>query len=786
MSALDRKSWKDLRRRPARTTFTIATIAFAVAGLWIFAMPVLMDDAMNRRIAEDRLHDVQLPTSDVVLEPSQLAALRAVPGVSALDTRTIYDTRIVAGAQRRDVLLVGVPDWGDQRVNAISVDEGDAPHGDQVVTDSMNDRSGRYGGAVGDRVEVADTRGHTRTLTVAGRGDTLLFSQQVVDDQAVLYAPQRTVNALADVSGTNSIELRVTDPERAEAVAAAVRARLLALQPDVTFPDLADVRDAGSWPGEEEFNNFSALLYVGAVLALVSALVLISNTMTTIVAEQSREVAIMKAIGGRRRQIRRSFFRTAFVLGVAGTVFGIALGIPFANVVLGFVGNRFLGITPEWGAPVNAFVVSVVVGIGVTVVAAVPALRRAARTPVHTGLEGALSAGGDSRLDRALRHLRMPRSAQIGLRNVTRRRTRSLTTILQISLAVSVALGFLALGVTVGKVTADTWDTMRWDVIVSQRSTKALDANAARMIEETPGVATGHPLLYNTLEVDGGQYESWGMPPDSTLYEPDIVAGRWLRPGDEHARRSVVVIGRALANTTGTEVGDTLRVGTARGGAPLQVIGIDAGLGNNGTTLYLPLTSFQRLLGRTDTNAYWVVSQDQDEAAIDRVATAAEERLTAAGYPVATEIHYVEKAANLDSNRVLIAVLAAMGIPIVFIGMIGLLNSMTMNVIERTRDVGVLRCIGASSRVVRRIFRSEALTVALAGALVAVPGGWLVGKLLVWVVTELFDFGSIPYTFPLVSAFVAVVATLALAWLVVIAPLRRAAHMRPGDALRYE
>ena len=136
---------------------------------------------------------------------------------------------------------------------------------------------------------------------------------------------------------------------------------------------------------------------------------------------------------------------------------------------------------------------------------------------------------------------------------------------------------------------------------------------------------------------------------------------------------------------------------------------------------------------------------------------------------MSTEIHYVERAANLDGNRVLIAVLVAMGIPIVFIGMIGLLNSMTMNVIERTRDVGILRCIGASSRTVRRIFRTEALTVAL-GAVIAIPGGWLRAPFS-WVVTELFQEGLRPlHPFPPLAAVFAVAMTVALAWLVVIAP----------------
>jgi len=766
--------------------FTIATIAFAVAGLWIFAMPVLMKDAMNRRIAQDQLYDVRLPTSDVVLAPDQLAELRAVPGVTALDARTLYDATIVAGDRRRDVLLVGVPDWNDQRVDVVIVDSGADPRGAEVATDRMNARSGRYSGGIGETVEVEDMTGRARTLSVSGRGDTLAFSQLVAEESAVFYAPQATVNDLAGASGVNSIELRVSDPVHADEVADAVRVRLLGMKPGLTFPDLADVREAGQWPGQEEFDNFATLLYVGAVLALISALVLISNTMTATVAEQRREIAIMKAIGGRRKQIRRSFLRTAVSLAVVGTVLGIALGIPFANLVLGFIGSRFFGVTPEWGVPLNALLISAVVGVGVTLLAALPALRRAARLSVRAGLETGLEAGNDGRLDRLLRGARLPRTAQMGLRSVTRRRTRTYATVMQITLAVSVALGFVALGVTIAHETAKTWDTMSWDVIVSQRANVPLDDTAGELISSMDGVASAQPILYNTLEVDGGQYEAWGLPSGTTLYSPAILAGRWLQPADDAERRKVVVIGRALASTTGAHVGDTLTVGTARGAAQLELVGIDGRLMNNGTTLYLPLATFQELLGRSDTNAYWVVSVDQQEQAIDRLATAAEDRLAAAGYPVATEIHYVERAANLESNRVLVAVLAAMGVPIVIIGMIGLLNSMTMNVIERTREVGILRCIGASSRTVRRVFRAEALTVALAGAVLAVPGGWLVGALLAWVVTDLFHFGSVPFAFPPLAAGLAIAVTLVLAWLVVIPPLRRASRLEPGNALRYE
>jgi putative ABC transport system permease protein len=125
-------------------------------------------------------------------------------------------------------------------------------------------------------------------------------------------------------------------------------------------------------------------------------------------------------------------------------------------------------------------------------------------------------------------------------------------------------------------------------------------------------------------------------------------------------------------------------------------------------------------------------------------------------------------------------------IPIVAIGMIGLVNLMTRNVLERTRGIGILRCIGARARDIRWIFRSEAPAVALAGWVLAIPLGWLLGRILVWVVTEVFDYGSVGFVFPLWSLPLALIATLTLAAIVVLAPVRRAARPKPGDALRYE
>lgn len=762
----------------------MATIAAAVVGMSLFAMPSLMDAAMADRILEDQLHDIRFFTSDLVLDEAELDELGSVPGVRAIDTRTTYRTVLVLGDRIEDVLLVGLRPGDAQRVNIVTVDEGDEPRAAEAVTDAQNRLSGRFDGAIGDVPEVEDGAGRLRPLVISGVGDTLVFSQFVASDRAVLYVPQDEANRVAGHAGVNSIELTVDPSEDPEAVMIAVRSRLLELHPEVVFGELPDVREAGTWPGQDDFDNFSVLFYVGAALALVSAMVLISNTMTTMVAEQVREVAVMKAIGGSRRQITRSFLRSVAMLGVAGSLIGVALGIPAANLLVGLVGRQFFGVDPAWGVSVPTMLLGFVIGVGGSLLAAVPALRRAGRVSVREGLDTARGSGNVESAS-LFRHVaRVPHNLRVGFRNAIRRRGRSLGTLVQIGLAVGVAIGFLALGVTVGDITGRTWDAMRWDVLLIERASVDLDDRALGIASELGGVEVVHPMVYNSLEVDGAQLESWGLPPDTPLYEPDIIAGRWLRVGDEGER--VAVIGRALASTEGVDVGDTLVVGTARGDAELEIVGIDATLMNNGTTVFLPLSTFEEMLGRTDARTFWVLSASQAEDDIDRLTREAIDELGNAGYPIRTEVHYVEREANLSSNRVLVGVLALMGVPIVAIGMIGLVNLMTMNVVERTREIGILRCIGASAKDIRSIFRTEALTIAFAGWLLSIPLGWIIGRILVWVVTEVFNFGSIALTFPLWYLPVALVATLVLAALVVWVPVRRAARLEPGEALRYE
>ena len=139
---------------------------------------------------------------------------------------------------------------------------------------------------------------------------------------------------------------------------------------------------------------------------------------------------------------------------------------------------------------------------------------------------------------------------------------------------------------------------------------------------------------------------------------------------------------------------------------------------------------------------------------------------------------------NVAVNRVLTTSIAVLGFIVVAISMVGLVNAITTSVLERTREVGILRCIGARGRDVRRIFATEGLVLAALGWLVGIPLGYAVERVLVWLIRELIEV-DVPVVYPVRHIVIAFAGTLLLALIVMALPLRRAVHLKPGDALRY-
>jgi putative ABC transport system permease protein len=247
----------------------------------------------------------------------------------------------------------------------------------------------------------------------------------------------------------------------------------------------------------------------------------------------------------------------------------------------------------------------------------------------------------------------------------------------------------------------------------------------------------------------------------------------------------VAVIERNLARVAGVSLGNLVTLDTAAGPVTLSIVGIAKNQQENGTVLFVPLTTLRTALGAPDgTTTYWIRADSSDEAFVDRLTSRLEDSLGALGYEIGNEITYVGKQENVEENRTITTSIALLGFIVVAISMVALANAITTNVLERTREIGILRCIGARSRDVRRIFATEGVALAVAGWAVGIPVGYALDVLVVWLLEQIVNVKT-PVAFPPGNVAIALVGTVVLSLLVLLFPLRRAVHFRPGDALRY-
>jgi ABC-type antimicrobial peptide transport system permease subunit len=184
----------------------------------------------------------------------------------------------------------------------------------------------------------------------------------------------------------------------------------------------------------------------------------------------------------------------------------------------------------------------------------------------------------------------------------------------------------------------------------------------------------------------------------------------------------------------------------------------------------------------------YVGARRQDAFLIGKPAFATNTRLenafAAHGLQMGTQIEYVGAANDRATYRGITTAITVLGLLIVAISMVALINTITMVVLERTREIGILRCIGAHARDVRRIFATEGLTVALAGWVIGIPLGFGLAHAIVALVQNVFN-QHVLFTFPAPNIPLALIGTLILALLVMQIPLRRAVRFKPGEALRY-
>ncbi len=806
MNARLRKSLADVTRRKGRTLLVVLGIFIGVFGLT--GINFTEDTLFTAFAFTSGVHATRPDIDFTVdrLDTDLLPTLAAIPHVTTVQYQTRYDTvwQIHSGVGHVPLYILSYPDLRHVAFAGGELTDGRLPGDGEIVMESGDQRLQAF--AIGDLVTVAAGPQNAQ-LRVVGLARTP-GKNPASTGEAIGYMSDAGLQHLSATDRpkavTRNILIKVQHSGDAHDAAAAIQQVLQAYQiavENVVFPT-APVDAATLRAIEGVFTLLRAL----AMLAVGLSSLLILNTVTTLVTEQTAIIGTMKALGGTRGAITRSYLVSVGIYAVLGTVPALGLGLYAGYQLTSYLAVRVpveLGqftVEPWIGA------VSLGLGLGVPLLAALLPLWNGTSISVREALAAyGVSAGQGYALASAVRGMRLTWVSQrswLGLRGIFRKRWRAALTLMTLTLAgtsfLVVQTATTSVNSTVGAVGANSTADMRLYFSDGTTFGQIYDqVNAlpnVRWVERTG--STNVTTQWGTLQVSG--FEA-----DTRIYHYQLTSGRWMHHGETH----VVLLSDDAARKTGLKAGNTVTVKNNFGSSTqltLTVIGtvkqsIDV-LGWIGAAV-MPVDTVYELRGVAADNAanatkeVIIEARDRSRDGVDSLAKAVNSVVNPAGSSNDGSGYYAGDRGAVDTIHeyvtrrqgswyILYYMLYGVALIVGLVGILGLANTLSASVLERRREIGMLRAMGATGRRVAQVFWVEGLALGgiawCLGALLGLPLAYAFVQML-WQVVMPVDVYVDYVAFAVMLGAILAVATLAS-----IAPTWRASRVRIAEMLRYE
>ncbi len=521
------------------------------------------------------------------------------------------------------------------------------------------------------------------------------------------------------------------------------------------------------------------LLVTFAVLSLILASVLVATSLNAMLARQVREIGVMKTLGARTSQLFGLYALLVGGLSTAAALTALPLGLLGARVGARAVANMLNFDLADPSVPMWVFVVQAASGIILPLAMAFAPINRATRASIRDCIEahGVVQGVAVS--------ARLPSP----IRNLLRRPKRLALTLLL--LATGGALFIAALSV------AQAWErnldkmreTRHYDVEVRlhQAAPAALDLAAVSGVKAAEWWGYAPAAFARDGQIDTvrtypdrghGSLTLLAPPPATQLIAFPLLAGRWLRGGDND---NVVLNHVAAAQGGGLRVGAAVLLSANGKTRPARVVGIVEEVGAAGV-VYMDLANFRENFGeaRLARASTLSASSSQREDVIRRL----EQALATSGASVEAVIPFAElRTAVGDHVIILVRALGALAAVLALVGLLGLTSAVTTGILERTREIGVMKALGASRSRILRMVLSESLLTATLSAVLALLITLPVTAGIESMIGRLGFLAPLPFviSLPSVAGWLGLVGTLSIVatWL----PARRAAAIPVRRAL---
>ncbi|HMK09736.1 MAG TPA: FtsX-like permease family protein, partial [Anaerolineales bacterium] len=725
-SAAARPRWRkvlaDLWESRSRTLLVVASIAVGVfaIGMIVGAYGILSTD-INLSFAAVRPANIEISTDP--FHQDLVRIIERVPGVTDAEGRRALAVRArrVGDPLWQSLNLIGA-DFSHLSINLLTPRDGTATPGVGELIVSQNFMR-NTGFAVGDQIELELPDGSKHLMPLVGVVTDQATVHKGPRDAANAYVTLATLRRLGVDEAFNRLYVTIRQGDDLKAVQAAATQVEDRVEHNQRTVYRTDTRVSDEHPMASTILAVLGVLGALGILVMLLSSALIINTLNALLTQQMRQIGVMKLVGARSPQILGMYL----ILICAYAVIALALAVP-AGAVAGYAFAEF--IATLMGAALQGFrIVPAAVVLQVTIAFVVPLaagffpVRRGAETNVRRAIasdrpgDGSDGLGWMNRLTRWVQWISRP--ILLSIRNTFRQRGRLILTLFTLTVAGAVFIGVFNVRASMANFMEQLTQHFMGDVTMTFGRPYPV-ARIRQAVMPIPGVVSLEGWGGAAAEIVDQNDETItnlsviAPPSDTKLLDPDIVAGRWLHPGE---REAIVVSDSIYETFPHLKLGDQLRVKVP--GIPVKawtVVGVFRFVSMSGDAIaYADFDYMADLLDLPGQAAsYRISTLDHTLEGQRALSHTIDAYLSDRGF----DVRSVEAGRRVQEDAgkgigILVIFLLIMALLTAFVGSIGLTGTMGMNVLDRTREIGVLRAIGAVDREIMKSVVIEGVMIAL-------------------------------------------------------------------------
>jgi len=805
-----RKVFHDLIDNKARTLLVVFSIAVGVFSIGVIAGAYqIISNDMSASYAANNPANIELRTEN--FDEDVLSSIKNSHGVLNVEGRRVinYRVRTEGGSQWVTLDLVVLDSFSENQVNLlVAVSGADEAGKNEILLEK--EALKKLNVAAGDNLIFELSDGTTKALKIVGIVQDASTGAGDFLSPPYAYTVMKTLQTLGQPELYNRAYVTIAENQDDLPYIREVGADLKdKLEKNGTSVSRTRFSETRKHPLADTVNAVLGILMALGILIVLLSSSLIANTLSALLSQHLRHIGVIKLVGGRNKQVFAMYLALIMAFGVLALLIAVPLGGQGAYGLALFIAGEMRFTLLGYRIVPMALIVQVAVGLLVPLVAGLAPVINGSRITVLRALSGDLAgdenkpqAGQSDRLPwfdymlvnvtRILgtRGIHIPRPFIISLRNTFRRRGRLMLTLFTLTMGGAIFIAVFNVRVTLHDYIGAIGSYFRADV--------TLDFDQAYRINEVKQFASqlegvervegwqfiGTELLYP----DGSVAENLNMlapPAASQLVNPIIVAGRWIRADDV---RKLAVSEAVLKIYPNLQPGDPMYLKVNGREETWEVVGIFKFVGREGILAYTPFEYSSQVLNLANRSfSFRVVTAQHDRAFQNAMAEKLDGYFRKHGFKVRqAESGLASLDSASESLDTLVVFLLIMAVLTAVVGAMGLTGTMGMNVLERTREIGITRAIGADDRAVMRTVIAEGFVIGtmsfVLAIILSIPFTYLLSTIVSLAVFET----PIKVVFTYLGYAIWFGLVLVLSVVASILPARNAARLTIREVLAYE